>query len=381
MGFAEKLYKYIGRGETIEIAAAFARYSFPISRKIGVVPHLSRNWHLARLYLGASGGGVICAGDQTPRLRPPAAASKEFLDPYTFRVPVAGRHEFVGRRRQIQNALRALRKNDHAGVLIHGFARQGKSSLAARIAERLKDANTIVVFGRYDVDAILESISGIGSPEILSWVNRARDLVSDTSTSFMGALQELLEGPCGKLEKNQAGVIVRRPMLLVVDDFEEALEPPRHNGLHTVKDQARDAIRSIIQAFDRAKTTSSLLITSRFRFTLPTNEREDLAEKLHNLHLPPLEEYESWKQAEARIRGRRPSREIPDRKTIETEQIARCIRAARGNPGLQELLFSILQESERQCVQTLEAIETQTRDNQAPGEENLQKIIKSLALN
>ena len=42
--------------------------------------------------------------------------------------------EFVGRRRQAQDVLRAFRGDERAGVLIFGMGSLGKSSLAARVA-------------------------------------------------------------------------------------------------------------------------------------------------------------------------------------------------------------------------------------------------------
>jgi hypothetical protein len=56
---------------------------------------------------------------------------------------------FVGRRRELQTALRALREGEHAGVLLHGLGRLGKSSLAARIANRRRDLRAAVVFEHY----------------------------------------------------------------------------------------------------------------------------------------------------------------------------------------------------------------------------------------
>ena len=61
----------------------------------------------------------------------------------------------MGRRLELQQALRALRAGERAGVLLHGQGRLGKSSLAARIADRHPGHAMAVVFGDY---------SGAGHP-------------------------------------------------------------------------------------------------------------------------------------------------------------------------------------------------------------------------
>ena len=66
---------------------------------------------------------------------------------------------FVGRRPELQQALRALRSGERAGVLLHGQGRLGKSSLAARIADRCPDFAVAVVFGDYGALAILDAVA------------------------------------------------------------------------------------------------------------------------------------------------------------------------------------------------------------------------------
>lgn len=58
----------------------------------------------------------------------------------------------------MQAALKALRDGGHAGVLLHGMGRLGKSSLAARIANRLPDLKLGVVFEHYGPLDILAAL-------------------------------------------------------------------------------------------------------------------------------------------------------------------------------------------------------------------------------
>ncbi|MFC2146757.1 hypothetical protein ACFLRT_05280, partial [Acidobacteriota bacterium] len=56
---------------------------------------------------------------------------------------------FVGRRRQIQQSLWALKHDfDKVGVLLYGTGGLGKSCLAGKISERFTDHTLIIVHGR-----------------------------------------------------------------------------------------------------------------------------------------------------------------------------------------------------------------------------------------
>ena len=88
--------------------------------------------------------------------------TKTFLD-RKQQVPVATAEMFVGRRPELQQALRALRSGERAGVLLHGQGRLGKSSLAARIADRSPDFAVAVVFGDYSALAILDAVADGGA--------------------------------------------------------------------------------------------------------------------------------------------------------------------------------------------------------------------------
>jgi hypothetical protein len=89
-----------------------------------------RDWHLARLWLGPQGGGPLAGGSVRRDMMPATHGQKPFLDKKGQQVPVASHEMFVGRRRELQKALRALRDGRHAGVLLHAWA--GSASRASR---------------------------------------------------------------------------------------------------------------------------------------------------------------------------------------------------------------------------------------------------------
>ena len=92
------------------------------------------DWHLLRLYVQGNGIGALVAppGDIVYERSQP---QQLFLDPLTQQVRVAAPDEFVGRRRILQAGLRQLRKD--RGLLLYGLGGVGKSTIAARLLERL----------------------------------------------------------------------------------------------------------------------------------------------------------------------------------------------------------------------------------------------------
>ncbi|MEQ9551501.1 MAG: hypothetical protein RIM23_18075 [Coleofasciculus sp. G3-WIS-01] len=67
----------------------------------------------------------------------PEPAYYQFLDPRTQLIRVATAQEFVGRRQVLQRCLRKLRNTGNLGVLMYGLGGVGKSSVAARLLERV----------------------------------------------------------------------------------------------------------------------------------------------------------------------------------------------------------------------------------------------------
>ena len=333
--FARVFYRELARRRTIGYAAAIARQE--LLRTHLNDPEKGQHWHLARVYLGGPGGGTVCANGKPLRRLERQVGYREFLDKERERVPVASALSFVGRRRETQAIVRAFEQSDCAGVLIHGMGRLGKSSLAARIANRMPGHKTAVVFQDYRAKVVLE--------EVLRALpaSTAKDLretwagaVDENQEALYDALRTVLEGPCA-LKDAASG---SRPILLVIDDLEQILETPAP-GEAVVAIQAPylPVLRSIVEAFADAGTASRLLLTSRYRFTLADRRGHDLAERLESVHLPPMTEGEQVKQlrAESALQDEAERLRKGDQEAL-AELLARCIAAAKGNPGLQTRL-------------------------------------------
>ena len=378
--FARFLYRRLAEGEPLAQAVAYARLDL-LSPAPGFQPSTavgqSRDWHLARLYLGPTGGGILATGRQGRRGGLRGHAHKAFLNRQKQEVPVAGPLEFVGRRRQLQSILREFSKplgERRAGVFIHGVGRQGKSSLAARVADRLegRDYKVLVVHGRNDAPAILQAFSA-GGREVDALVKAHLKAVEEDPENLQTALGKLLEGPCCQVKKDGADKVLERPVLLVIDDFEQALEGQQGGGRHRLKSNCVESIRATLKAFDRAATDSRLLFTSRFQFTLPDAGRE-LANLLLDVPLPPMEPYESEKQAAAKLKT---SQEQVDGAEA---RIAQIVETSKGNPGLQDWLFRMALENPESCDRCLKDMAGFLEKGEQPDEQEVLKFLEKLAL-
>ena len=389
--FAEKLYRYLSQKNSIEASLAMARQDLLSQEIENYQTNPSKNWHLPRLYLGPKGGGRISGGNMVRRLGGSDIGVREFLDKKQ-QIPVAGRWEFVGRRREIQKVLKALRGGVYDGVLIHGFGMQGKSSLAARVANRLNslyENQTAVVFDRYDEMAILSAIAeAIPVKQVLDIIDKYKDFIVDKPYLLEQALYEILSGPCR--EKSDLDGQENRPILLVIDDFERALQIEGQFP-YSIHPDYKEAIQSVIRGFRRARgTKSGLIFTCRYTFDLKINENEDLSNYLYYMPLSQIKTHEGLKQIEAksRIEGVTPE-------TLDAKTIHRVISLAQGNPGLLDLLFRLYLDAIRQhnrhpmsqldsfkvFEDTLIEMEAHIDTGVFPNQEDLYKFLENLAVN
>jgi hypothetical protein len=330
VAFAENFYKELAAGRSVAYAAAQGRRAL-LRIHLGD-QNRGRHWHLARVYAGPRGGSALCSAGRPGRPFRKDAGYKEFLDINQRRVPVASSAEFVGRRRQAQRILRAFREGRSAGVLIHGIGSQGKSSLAARIANRMPGHETVVIFERYHALAVFEALRNALPPRLQSEFDQTwRQQVTNNASALQIALVDMLEGPFRTAETEKR----TKPVLLIVDDLEQILETPRPGEANTpVKTAYNHTLASIIAAFRDAETESRLLLTSRYTFALTDERGDDLAARLVAVSLPPMDETQRDKQmrAAARLATPRPAANGAAGETrAALEQ--RIKTAAGGNPA------------------------------------------------
>ncbi|WP_245697797.1 CHAT domain-containing protein [Streptomyces phaeochromogenes] len=317
--FAEHLYRQLSRRvEVAEAVAGARRHLLACSDE-----RQRAEWHLARLWLGPAGGGPLVAGTRKRQMVPPHHVTKTFLD-RKHQLPVAAAEMFVGRRPEMQHTLRALRGGQKAGVLLHGQGRLGKSSLAARIADRHPNRAVAVVFGDYTPSAILDAIADAitANPDARSLIEARRVEVLQHPDRLKPLLIDLLAGPCAQRLDS-----VRKPLLLIIDDLEQILTA-NPDGPHRLDPEHATVLADVLSAFDPAITDSRILVTSRYIFTL-----DGLEARLEPVQLQPLSS-----AAQRKLQHRQQDLAPAGYRTQRADLAQRALDVSCGNPGLQDLI-------------------------------------------
>ena len=196
-----------------------------------------------------------------------------------------------------------------------------------------------------------------------------------------------------------AGPFDANPILLIIDDLEQILATPQPDQLITpVKDApgSRDVWRTslvaVLRAFGAAATPSRLLLTSRYRFTLPDGRGRDLADRLLPVQLRPMrtqERFKQWRAAErveAQAAGHSSSHapsQIDPVQAVAAQRLSRlALAVASGNPGLQQILCRPILAGELETAATaIAAVAHWKEGGQLPPAENAaQAFFQRIAL-
>ena len=330
--FARELYRELGRHQAVPYAGAIARQALLQKYQADKGQAEGCHWHLARVYAGPKGGGPIASVRGEKRNLPKNTGFKEFLDKDRAKSPVASAQTFVGRRRLVQRALRAFEDDACSGVLIHGMDRLGKSSLAARIANRLPGHKPVVIFEHYHADQVLDRILSALSPALGKELRQTwAASVGETAADLKPALKDALDRSDDQ------------PLLLIIDDLEQILEEPEAGRSVLVRSNFQAMLSAVLKAFEQNNSESQLLLTSRYRFVLKDDTDRDLTDRLHDLPLPEMTPGERARQlrAEQALQDQPSNDPTEDDAKKEDRKAAlfqRVLSAAKGNPGLQSLL-------------------------------------------
>ena len=258
--FAEALYSALSRG--LDLAEAYIEARNRLADDADC-----RDWHLPRLLLADNAGGPLCRGSNQSRRRinRGAFAERAYLG-QNRQVPIATFEEFVGRRRELQRAVTALR--DGQGVLLHGPGHLGKSSLAGRLTRRFADHHHVVAYGRVTSAQVLRAIdNAYQTQEITEAVAQAANSTATGMARMRDGLRRILS-----VAEDDVG----KPMLLVLDDFEQLLDDPTDaEQLHRIKGALADMVAGILAAFAAHGGDSRLVITSRYDFAATGLPQDD----------------------------------------------------------------------------------------------------------
>ncbi len=259
-----------------------------------------------RLYVAKKLPGALVTPLTTPEREPaplPSVANK-FLDSEE-RVRVATRDTFIGRRRQLQNCLRELKKpspESKIGVLIHSMGGLGKSTIASRLCDRLSEHKKIVWWRQIDESSLVAKIA---------------DLINNSAER--AALKENKDELKYRLKRLFGN---SNKLVLVFDDFEWNLE--HRQVRYILNTQVAEIFQALVWAIQETYTDYRIIITCRYDF------ESDL---LQSFYKQPLE---SFRKSDLRKKLSRLKAFNDDK--IEQSLIKRAKTLADGNPRLLEWL-------------------------------------------
>jgi tetratricopeptide (TPR) repeat protein len=330
---AEKvLYHELSRGRSILDAVQRSRYESIRTYQSSSDPA----WPLLRLF--SSGIPLNPLVQKGQRWQPRAQQMTHiYLKNSHVQVLQEG---FMGRRRQLQTSLRALRQDfDKVGVLILGTGGLGKSCLAGKISERFSDHTLIIVKGEFNAitvgaalkDTFIISQDGKGQQILSQKEEITKNLANLCATSFK--------------EKNY---------LLLLDDFEQNLEGSDQGQPGPLRPEAADLLKTLLHYLPFSGKMTQLIITCRYEFSLTEQSRDLAAERLEKIWLTGFQGPERRKKA-------RQLKNVLN--YADQSQLPQLLSAGYGNPLLMEWLDVLLgQMKAAEVPKLVEAIENKQED-------------------
>jgi tetratricopeptide (TPR) repeat protein len=320
---AKVLYEQLSLGREVTQALA-STYEELIEKK-------ARDWHLLRLYTAGTLPGKLVTSLNNPKRKPapPPSVATEFLDP-EGRVKVATRESFVGRRRQLQNCLRAFNDSpDKVGVLIHGMGGLGKSSLAARLCDRYLQRERVVWVGEVDPDNLANVLADKLDDQ------EQRNQLKKSGEGLKYRLKRVFDQSSGG-----------KSFLLVLDDFEKNLKP--RNDEYVLTTEAANVLNAIVEAIQETHSSHRIIITCRYDFDFT---------KSHHFYKQPLD---ALRGADLQKKWNRLA--ASDNIQIDETLQSQVEKLADGNPRLLEKLHDELQEPDIQESPILNRLEAKFPD-------------------
>ena len=296
------------------------------------------DWHLLRVYRSTRDLSALVTPLNTAKRTKLKRrfAAKEFLG----NEPVATVTEFVGRRRVLQRSLRALQPtSDRMGVFLHGMGGLGKSSVCARLCDRMQAQRSnwrrVVIYGVLNEAILVRTLEE--TYEDCKGVTEALN----SKLKLGGRLQNFFE-----LVETEIG----QPLLLVLDDLEQNItEASILDGSLTLVTTAYDVLEALGRGLSDRE--SRLLVTCRYDCPLPQT-LELYAEQLQGM-----------KAGDVRKQCQR----------LELKPYAalteRLVKIADGNPRLLKWLSEVVTAEDwvdidlAELLVRLESVETKFREN------------------
>ncbi|MCX7088945.1 MAG: tetratricopeptide repeat protein [Methylococcales bacterium] len=311
---AKVLYSLLAEGVDLGRAVAKTRLALIDYEQT----NRDKSWHTLRFYSDHTPAiALVTALDTSDRkaITPPVIEDEFFKT--TERVCPASR--FVGRRRLLQQAIRCLRapkqdKMNYAqGVLLLGMGGLGKSSLAARLCDRLKThfPERLILIGKLDETA-LKKVFG----ELLH---------SDIATINTLLNKDLpLNTRLGLVFKQ----FPQLSFLIVLDDFEQNIDIETQR----VDPTAYAVLTALLTAIHQSNSKSRVIITSRYAFAVD--------KPLHLLALAVIDLRKA--DLQKKIRHLISDHQLEDRANDHAVLFQQATDLGAGNPRLLERLYKLL---------------------------------------
>ena len=196
----------------------------------------------------AAGARAIRQLDPRPARPEPEEA---FLDPRTSGCRWRGARSSSGGGGEFRRCCGAYR-GGRQGVLVHGMGNLGKSSLAARVAARLPDHRTVVVYGKYHALAVFQG-SRARLRRSLTACRARRRISCWPSWRRLRRRSPQARRRSGRAAPAADGALNRHPVLLMIDDLERALEMPVAEQAARCSRGLRPALAAVLEAFAAAR--------------------------------------------------------------------------------------------------------------------------------
>jgi tetratricopeptide (TPR) repeat protein len=324
---AAQLYQRLAEGFSITEALS-ATYRYLLQQQVS-------DWHLLRLHARDQGWGALVdpPGDYVP---PFETVQDAFLDP-ADKVRVAGPDQFVGRRRLLQRSLRYLRQGGCIGLLLHGLGGTGKSSVAARLLERLPDYTRVVIYRHLDATELISRLAQ-------QCVSELGHQILNSDLPPMQKLSRFLREGLNRPEQR---------FCLVLDDFEANLEADV-TGKQVLQPAVVPVLNDLFTAMIQSGKPHRVILTSRYDVAFPQHDRH-----LERESVPALKGADLTKKYN-RLVSFRPQA------TVDAELQAQAKTVADGNPRLLEWLDRILPDAatnQEPILERMAAAETRFRED------------------
>ncbi|MBF0566227.1 MAG: tetratricopeptide repeat protein [Nitrospirae bacterium] len=329
--FTTELYRSLSVGHGINEAVQNARNEI-------VNRYQYHAWPLLRIFTDGTSLAPIIDKGQKLKYHTAKAATVQYLEGAAVKILTEG---FIGRRREVQRGIRALKGVDGKyGAIIHGTAGNGKSCLAGKLIDRFRGRDNNVVCK----DSTCKELIAIHG------VAREVDIVRELQVLFDRKGNEealnILKADDEYEVKIKAlfrGPLVEVPTIIYFDDFEQNLELDHNGNGHVMKPEPLEAVRPLLTAVDWAGHSSVILITSRYPFKLVVGGKDIPAAKLEQIPLMAFKDADLEKKvAELVYLNESDNREL-------------YLKYGGGNPRLLEWFDLIAKDEKKYDIAALES--------------------------